>query len=376
MKKSPQCRVRPSQEQTSHEDGKGFSVGSDLDLPQQLPLGEKPPVCSECGRTSDHSSLLTLHPSTHLGGRHCRNGNGEGFGLSSCLQTHQCPPRRGASRCQVCAQSLNENSSLPSHELTRPGEKLDTCERVLPRDKTCSWEACERGHNQDPGLHPGVHTGGKPSTCEVGHTGFSKASTLHAHPRTHTGEKPYRCDVCDRSFSRNSHLQAHQRVHTGERPYTCEGCGKGFISYLHVHQRIHTGEKPYKCTLCGKSFSQTSHLQAHRRVRTGEKPHRCFVCGKGFSQSSCLQVHQKVHTGNKPNPHNQFRKGVLQDLDLSFSSENPCGKSLDRTLLTAIPIDLPLHTSTRPQGPPSPAFEEILIREFLLLLHCLWFSSL
>ncbi|KAM9631717.1 zinc finger protein 233 [Trichechus inunguis] len=372
IKKPSQCSIIHSGEKTSDENGKGFNVGSNLELHQQLQLREKRHTCSEYGKGISYSSLLSvrridstaagigpIHQSVHTGEKCYRNDEcGEGFSENSHLQTHQrVNTGEKPYKCQECAKSFNQNSFLPTHEIFHTGEKPYKCDRckqgfsatfdlnihcvdntgdksykcdvydkgfsqtaqlqahqrAYTRDKTYKWEVCDRVFNQNSGLQQRVHTAEKPYKCKVCHKSFSKASNLQAHQRIHTGEKPYKCDMCDKNFNRNSHLQAHQRVHTGEKPYKCETCGKDFsqISHLQAHQRVHTGEKPYKCETCGKGFSQSSHLQDHQRVHTGEKPYKCSVCGKDFSWSSHLQAHQRVHTGEKPYKCEECGKGFI-----------------------------------------------------------------
>ncbi|XP_058136366.2 zinc finger protein 233 [Dasypus novemcinctus] len=359
LKKSPQHGIIHSGEQISDENLKGISIGSNLELHQQLHLGEKHHIYIEYGKGNNYSSVLPIHQSVHTGEKYYRNEQcGEGFSQISHLQTNQ-KVNTGEKpyRCQVHAKSFNQNSSLPAHEVIHTGEKPYKCDRcgkgfnynldlnihcvantgekaykcdvynkrfsqtsqlqahqrTHSGNKRCKWGVCDRTFNQNSGLHQRVHTGEKPYQCEICSKCFSKASNLQAHQRIHTGEKPYKCNVCNKNFIRNSHLQAHQRVHTGEKPYKCETCGKDFsqISHLQAHQRIHTGEKPYKCETCGKGFSQSSHLQDHQRVHTGEKPYKCDACGKGFSWSSHLQAHQRVHTGEKPYKCGECGKGFI-----------------------------------------------------------------
>uniref|UniRef100_H0WJM3 Zinc finger protein 233 n=1 Tax=Otolemur garnettii TaxID=30611 RepID=H0WJM3_OTOGA len=371
MKKSSQCSIIQSGKQTSDKNGKGFSVGCHLELHQQLLLGKEPLLCIEYGKGI--GSVLPVHQSIYTGEKCYRNDEFvEGFSQSLNLQ----PPQRFSTgekpcRCQVCDQNF---SSLPTHELIHPGEKLYTSGRcgkgfhhnldlnihcrAHPRDKTYKWEAHDRIVNQNSALHQTVHTGGKPYKCTVCDKRFSKASNLQTHQRIHTGEKPYKCDVCDKNFSRNSHLQAHQRVHTGEKPYKCDTCGKDFsqISHLQAHQRVHTGEKPYKCETCGKSFSQSSHLQDHQRVHTGEKPYKCDICGRGFSWSSHLQAHQRVHTGEKPYKCEECGKGFIWNSYLHVhqrihTGEKPykcdmCGKSFSQT--SHLQAHRRVHTGEKP----------------------------
>ncbi|KAM7058913.1 zinc finger protein 233-like [Molossus nigricans] len=235
MKKSLQHSVIHSGEQTSDENGKGFSLGSSVELHQQLHRAAKAHMCSEFGEDFSQISLLQIHPRVNTGEK--------------------------PYKCRECGKGFMCSSNLH--------------------------------------VHHRIHTGEKPYKCSVCGKSFSQTSSLQAHQRVHSGEKPYNCALCAKSFSQTSSLQAHQRVHSGEKPYKCDVCGKSFSqsSHLQAHQRVHTGEKPYKCALCGKNFSRSSKFQAHQRVHTGEKPFRCAVCGKSFSQTSSLQNHQRVHTG-------------------------------------------------------------------------------
>lgn len=67
MKKSSQHSVIHSGEHAFAENDKCFNLGSNLELHQQLHLGEKPHICSECGKGIRYSSELCMHQSVRRG---------------------------------------------------------------------------------------------------------------------------------------------------------------------------------------------------------------------------------------------------------------------------------------------------------------------
>ena len=210
----------------------------------------------------------------------------------------------------------DDNNNIAVHGSRHAREEYDVC------------ITCRKPFSKQAVAHNRIHTGEKPSSCNVREKSLSKQVTDTKHSRTHKREKEYPCSKCSESFTTKGNLSAHNRLtHEGEMRFSCITCGKLFSQKrrLLLHRRIHTGEKSFTCTTCAMVFTTHAHLVRHTRIHTGEKPYCCETCGQSFRYKPTLIRHIRTHTCSCETCGESFNhKSTLTRHIRVHTGEKPC----------------------------------------------------
>nr|XP_057945602.1 zinc finger protein 500-like [Doryrhamphus excisus] len=141
-----------SEHTTSHSPDKIFKRGGNLQKRTIWRKGEKPFMCSFCGKSYYETAHLEVHTRIHT--------------------------RERRFSCSVCGKSFYETAHLE--------------------------------------LHARIHTRERRFSCSVCGKRFVRKSHLKVHTRIHTGEKPFSCSVCGKRCNVKSNLKVHIRTHHSE----------------------------------------------------------------------------------------------------------------------------------------------------------------
>ncbi|XP_015904840.1 zinc finger protein 883-like [Parasteatoda tepidariorum] len=221
--------------------------------------GEKPHICSICGRGFRLKRDLRQHTFTHTGER--------------------------PYPCDICGKKFADTSSRRKHFQIHTGEKPYSC------------EICQRSFTQISHLreHQVTHTKEKSHSCELCMKKFTTKSSMQRHMLTHNNT----CEVCNCTFTTNNKLQKHRELHNTERPFSCPICLRRFRKRtdINTHMLIHSDEKNVICKICNEAFKSYRYLRVHYAGshKGLGPPFRCNICLKGFFQEKSMKRHYAAH---------------------------------------------------------------------------------
>ncbi|XP_063960651.1 zinc finger protein 585A-like [Lytechinus pictus] len=271
---------------------------------------EKPFQCSECGRGFIKKGFLDKHT--------CMKSNTKSSGWSQ--------------NCSYCSKKFHCKSRFDDHVMNHTGERrfqCANCGKAFIKKAKFEKHTCRNTQvgNKDQKLHE----------CSYCSKKFLRKCHLSRHVEIHLENSPFHCLKCGLKFVTEIDLDFHQcgiavkppLVH--EKVHECSYCHKKFFRKAHLqeHVKTHTGERPFKCAHCGKGFITKCNFKTHtcrnpEKGQISQKYNKCSYCPKKFSRKAHLQEHVMIHTGERPFKCAHCGKGFITKCNFkTHSCRNP-----------------------------------------------------
>ncbi|XP_072269166.1 uncharacterized protein [Pyxicephalus adspersus] len=329
----------------------------ELDISDQnlgLPDGEKPRLCSQCGKAFKCNRSLNLHLLSHTGiqcescgcrlpkkrrvgrwSKKCRacrlhvkgkllDGNEDEMSLCSDKLIKQ----KNAASLRLKAKQTKMMKNAKIQSIIKKKKELKWMNMLLAvkglmdksrkkkenalqvanpskKNENSEGEKCESSSGDNASNYPGYP--------DMQKAGSSNTSCPPNKALSGTPKQGRKCLYKEKNIIKVEENEVLPFISTSadsissafikeEETWQCFECNQTCPNSeaLVDHQRSHISDQTFTCTQCPQVFSSEEYLNIHIHAHDERRPFRCPECDKTFTRRNHLGVHMRVHTGSRP----------------------------------------------------------------------------